>query len=151
MSPDLVTTAILLLYALSGVTKWKSAQPNPRSLGVPTAATQLLVLQRSLPSKFETHDLPGRARESKQLFAILTLLELESVRVCGRGAMMAIELINGEVTNEIAAACKKQGILILTCGLDGNVIRLLPALTIPEHLLREGLEILTTEIREALA
>ena len=80
------------------------------------------------------------------------LEELEAVLdVRGRGAMMAIELINAEVTAEVASACNKQGVLILTCGIDGNVIRLLPALTIPEHLLREGLEILTKEIRAALS
>ena len=157
--PDLVTTAkgIAAGMPLSGVTGRAEIMdsPIPGSLGGtyggnPVACAAAL----AAIEEFETHDLPGRAREIEAIVReyFEPLLELESVLdVRGRGAMMAIELINGEVTNEIAAACKKQGILILTCGLDGNVIRLLPALTIPEHLLREGLEILTTEIREALA
>lgn len=157
--PDLVTTAkgIAAGMPLSGVTGRAEIMdsPIPGSLGGtyggnPVACAAAL----AAIEEFEAHDLPGRAREIEAIVReyFEPLLELESVLdVRGRGAMMAIELINAEVTNEIAAACKKQGILILTCGLDGNVIRLLPALTIPEHLLREGLEILTTEIREALA
>ena len=157
--PDLVTTAkgIAAGMPLSGVTGRAEIMdsPIPGSFGGtyggnPVACAAAL----AAIEEFETHDLPGRAREIEAIVReyFEPLLELESVLdVRGRGAMMAIELINGEVTNEIAAACKKQGILILTCGLDGNVIRLLPALTIPEHLLREGLEILTTELREALA
>ena len=42
----------------------------------------------------------------------------------------------------IAAACHAQGVIVLTCGTQGNVIRLLPPLTIDEALLDEGLDIL---------
>ena len=54
--------------------------------------------------------------------------------VRGRGAMLAIELVqagskepNPELTKAVAAACLKEGVIILTCGTYGNVIRLLPA------------------------
>lgn len=156
--PDLITTAkgIAAGMPLSGVTGRAEIMdsPIPGSLGGtyggnPVACAAAL----AAIDEYETHDLLGRAREIeaivREYFEPLT--ELESVLdVRGRGAMMAIELINADVTAVIAAACKKQGILILTCGLDGNVIRLLPSLTIPEHLLREGLDILTKEIRAAL-
>ena len=157
--PDLVTTAkgIAAGMPLSGVTGRAEIMdsPIPGSLGGtyggnPVACAAAL----AAIEEFETHDLPGRAREIEAIVReyLEPLEELETVLdVRGRGAMMAIELINGDVTSEIAAACKKQGILILTCGIDGNVIRLLPALTIPEHLLREGLEILAQEIRAALS
>jgi 4-aminobutyrate aminotransferase/(S)-3-amino-2-methylpropionate transaminase len=65
--------------------------------------------------------------------------------VRGRGAMIAVELVDADGRPDacrrqgsIAAACQAQGLLILTCGLDGNVIRLLPPLVIGEDLLREG-------------
>lgn len=157
--PDLVTTAkgIAAGMPLSGVTGRAEIMdsPIPGSLGGtyggnPVACAAAL----AAIEEFETHDLPGRAREIEAIVReyLEPLEELETVLdVRGRGAMMAIELINGDVTSEIAAACKKQGILILTCGIDSNVIRLLPALTIPEHLLREGLEILAQEIRAALS
>src|SRR5699024_1503900 len=157
--PDLVTTAkgIAAGMPLSGVTGRAEIMdsPIPGSLGGtyggnPVAgAAGLAAIE-----EFEVHDLPGRAREIEAIIReyLEPLTESEAVvDVRGRGAMMAIELINGEVTAEIAAACKKQGLLILTCGIDGNVVRLLPALTSPEHLLREGLDILTTEINTALS
>ena len=157
--PDLVTTAkgIAAGMPLSGVTGRAEIMdsPIPGSLGGtyggnPVACAAAL----AAIEEFETHDLPGRAREIEAIVReyFEPLEELEAVLdVRGRGAMMAIELINAEVTAEVASACKKQGVLILTCGIDGNVIRLLPALTIPEHLLRDGLEILTKEIRAALS
>jgi len=69
--------------------------------------------------------------------------------VRGRGAMIAIELIepgtkepNAALAGAIAKACHAQGLLVLTAGTYGNVLRFLPPLVIPEHLLVEGLDIL---------
>jgi 4-aminobutyrate aminotransferase/(S)-3-amino-2-methylpropionate transaminase len=74
--------------------------------------------------------------------------------VRGRGAMMAIELVDagsGEpdsaLTARVAALAHSAGLILLTCGTYGNVIRLLPPLTISDALLSEGLDI----IRDALA
>jgi 4-aminobutyrate aminotransferase/(S)-3-amino-2-methylpropionate transaminase len=55
---------------------------------------------------------------------------------------------DGAVVKKIAATCQAAGLLILTCGLDGNVIRLLPPLVIGEDLLRDGLTVLTGAVRE---
>ncbi len=73
----------------------------------------------------------------------------------GRGAMMALEFVtpggrgpDAEAAKAIQRACAARGVLVLTCGTYGNTIRLLPPLTIPEGLLREGLTILAEEIRE---
>ncbi|MEO9220720.1 MAG: aminotransferase class III-fold pyridoxal phosphate-dependent enzyme, partial [Mycobacteriaceae bacterium] len=67
----------------------------------------------------------------------------------GRGAMVAIELVcpgtttpDPEATAAVAKACHAQGLIVLTCGTYGNVLRFLPPLVMPEHLLREGLAIL---------
>ncbi|MFG2003495.1 4-aminobutyrate--2-oxoglutarate transaminase [Spirillospora sp. NPDC048911] len=70
--------------------------------------------------------------------------------VRGRGAMIAIELVKGggskepnpELTAEIVRRCHAAGLLVLTAGTYGNVVRFLPPLVIPEHLLVEGLGIL---------
>jgi 4-aminobutyrate aminotransferase/(S)-3-amino-2-methylpropionate transaminase len=50
-------------------------------------------------------------------------------------------------TAAIAAYCHQQGLVVLTCGTFGNVLRFLPPLVIGEDLLEEGLGIL----EEALA
>ncbi|MGW3568265.1 4-aminobutyrate--2-oxoglutarate transaminase [Streptomyces sp. NPDC000941] len=67
----------------------------------------------------------------------------------GRGAMIAIELVksgskdpNPEATAAVAKACHAAGLLVLTCGTYGNVLRFLPPLVIGEELLNEGLDVL---------
>jgi 4-aminobutyrate aminotransferase/(S)-3-amino-2-methylpropionate transaminase len=47
----------------------------------------------------------------------------------------------------VAAACLKEGVIILTCGTYGNVIRLLPPLVITDELLADGLEVLAAAIK----
>ena len=43
-------------------------------------------------------------------------------------------------------ACHAEGVVVLTCGTDGNVLRLLPPLVMPEALLEEGLSVLDTAL-----
>lgn len=69
--------------------------------------------------------------------------------VRGRGAMLAIELIEPGTMNPHAAFaadlnkyCHKHGVVTLTAGTYGNVLRFLPPLTMPRHLLEEALSIL---------
>ena len=60
------------------------------------------------------------------------------------GPMLAIELPErtGEATNRITNAAREQGLVLLSCGIYGNVIRLLPPLTISDDELERGLTIL---------
>ena len=76
--------------------------------------------------------------------------------VRGRGAMQAIELVkpgtkdpNPEAQAAIIKYCQQKGVLILSAGTYGNVIRLIPPLVIPEHLLKEALAILDEAISKA--
>jgi 4-aminobutyrate aminotransferase / (S)-3-amino-2-methylpropionate transaminase / 5-aminovalerate transaminase len=71
-------------------------------------------------------------------------------QVRGRGAMLALELVNPTtrapdpaLTTQVAHACHNAGVIVLTCGSYANVIRLLPPLVIPHGLLTEGLDVLT--------
>ena len=45
-------------------------------------------------------------------------------------------------TARISAACHAAGLVTLTCGTYGNVLRFLPPLVTPDHLILEGLDIL---------
>jgi 4-aminobutyrate aminotransferase/(S)-3-amino-2-methylpropionate transaminase len=67
----------------------------------------------------------------------------------GRGAMLAIELVepgtkepNAALTAAVAKACHADGLITLTAGTFGNVLRFLPPLVIGDELLNEGLDIL---------
>jgi 4-aminobutyrate aminotransferase/(S)-3-amino-2-methylpropionate transaminase len=64
--------------------------------------------------------------------------------------MIAVELVksgtsdpNPELTEALSKAAHAAGVIVLTCGMFGNVIRLLPPLTISDELLTEGLDTLT--------
>jgi 4-aminobutyrate aminotransferase/(S)-3-amino-2-methylpropionate transaminase len=69
--------------------------------------------------------------------------------VRGRGAMIAVELVSpGTLTPDpaataaVSAACHRAGLLTLTCGTYGNVLRFLPPLVIDEPTLARGLDLL---------
>ncbi|MCE6995986.1 4-aminobutyrate--2-oxoglutarate transaminase [Saccharothrix sp. S26] len=94
-------------------------------------------------------DLNAAARriEATVLPRLRALPSDDVVEVRGRGAMLAVELTSAEVAGRVAAACHEAGVVVLTCGTRGNVIRLLPPLVIPDELLAEGLDVLEGAIR----
>jgi 4-aminobutyrate aminotransferase/(S)-3-amino-2-methylpropionate transaminase len=64
--------------------------------------------------------------------------------VRGLGAMLALELReqNGEASRAVTTAAREKGLILLSCGLYGNVIRLLPPLSATDEELEKGLAIL---------
>jgi 4-aminobutyrate aminotransferase/(S)-3-amino-2-methylpropionate transaminase len=107
-------------------------------------------------------DLAGAAaRIGERIAARLDPLVAELPGIAerrGRGAMQALELVepgtlrpDSAAAARIAAACHSEGVVVLTCGSWGNVIRLLPPLTISEELLDEGLGVLVGAARRELA
>lgn len=101
---------------------------------------------------FENDGMIERAREigvilTERLGALQTAdPRIGDVR--GHGAMIAAEFVDpatGEpdatLTAAVAKACIAQGVIVLTCGTYGNVIRFLPPLSIPDDLLHEGLDV----------
>jgi 4-aminobutyrate aminotransferase/(S)-3-amino-2-methylpropionate transaminase len=100
-----------------------------------------------------TQDLPGKARRIGEIMLprLQKLAETYPTiaEVRGRGAMIAIELTKPGTLDPapataaaVAAACHQQGLIVLTCGTFGNVLRFLPPLVIGEDLLEEGLDII---------
>jgi 4-aminobutyrate aminotransferase/(S)-3-amino-2-methylpropionate transaminase len=68
--------------------------------------------------------------------------------VRGRGAMIALEIVeagstrpDSTTTAAVSAACHAHGVVTLTAGTYGNVLRLLPPLVMPKHLLVEALDV----------
>jgi len=64
--------------------------------------------------------------------------------------MVAIELVEGgsasapdpELTRAIVAEAAVNGLILLSCGIRGNVIRVLPPLTISDELITESMDLL---------
>src|SRR3954451_869765 len=102
-------------------------------------------------------DLPRRARVLGDLMTgRLRALAAEHPQigdVRGRGAMVAIELVRPGTTEPDAAEaartsglCHAAGVVTLTCGTFGNVLRLLPPLVMAEALLSEALDVLADAV-----
>ncbi|WP_343710585.1 4-aminobutyrate--2-oxoglutarate transaminase [Mycobacterium sp.] len=101
----------------------------------------------------ESDGLVERARQIELLMTDrLRALQRADDRVGdvrGRGAMIAVELVKpgtGEpdaaLTAAVAKAAHAAGVIVLTAGTFGNVLRFLPPLTISDELLSEGLDVL---------
>jgi 4-aminobutyrate aminotransferase/(S)-3-amino-2-methylpropionate transaminase len=98
-------------------------------------------------------DLNARARAIEALL-LGRLRELAAAfpaigDVRGRGAMLAIEIVEPGTTvpdpamaARLSAGCHQAGVLTLTCGTYGNVLRFLPPLVAPDHLLHEAMDVL---------
>jgi 4-aminobutyrate aminotransferase/(S)-3-amino-2-methylpropionate transaminase len=156
--PDLVTTAkgIAGGLPLAGVTGRAELMDavHPGGLGGtyggnPVACAAALGAMETM----EKEDLPSAARaiESALLPRLRKLAETYPVigDVRGRGAMLAVELVrpgtlepDSAAAAAVAKACHANGMIVLTCGTFGNVLRFLPPLVIGQPLLAEGMSIL---------
>jgi len=67
----------------------------------------------------------------------------------GRGMMQALDVGHGELAKRIAATSFENGLLIGACGTGGQVLKLIPPLTIPDADLAEGLDLLERSVATA--
>lgn len=106
---------------------------------------------------FENDDLVARAEELGEILrSRLAALQADDARigdVRGRGAMVAAEFVDpatgapdAALTAAVAKAAIAEGVIVLTCGTYGNVIRFLPPLSMPDHLLHEGLDVVAAAL-----
>jgi len=163
--PDLVTMAKSLAggFPLSAVTGRAEIMdaPLPGGLGGTYGGSPMAVAAANAVIDTITDEgLLDRARSigrivDERLGALVERVpSVGDVR--GLGAMMAVELSLGgdpaqpakALAGEVVSACAERGLLVLSCGVKGNVIRLLPPLTIPEGVLDEGLDILCDVLTE---
>ena len=127
--------------------------------GNPVAAAAALAVL----DKIEAEGLLERSRAvGETIGARLTSMQerFEAIGdVRGRGAMRAIELVadrgtkdplEAEAMGAIGRGALERGVIVLTAGTYGNVVRLLPPITIEETLLDEGLNLLEEAVADAV-
>lgn len=76
--------------------------------------------------------------------------------VRGLGAMVAIELFkdgerrqpDSDLTKALVAQAAEQGLILLSCGINGNVVRILVPLTASPEIVDEGLDIIERSLEE---
>jgi 4-aminobutyrate aminotransferase / (S)-3-amino-2-methylpropionate transaminase / 5-aminovalerate transaminase len=158
IEPDLICTAkgIADGLPLSAVTGRAEIMDAPHVGGLGGTFGGNPVACAAALATIETIESDGLIQRAQQIERLVTepLLRLQAGDdrigdVRGRGAMIAIELVksgtadpDAELTEKLSTAAHAAGVIVLTCGMFGNIIRLLPPLTISDELLTEGLDIL---------
>jgi 4-aminobutyrate aminotransferase / (S)-3-amino-2-methylpropionate transaminase / 5-aminovalerate transaminase len=159
VAPDLIATAKSLAggFPISGVVGRADVMdaPGPGGLGGTYAGSPIgCAAALAVLKVFEDEKLLQRSRSmGEALTAGLQRLAAKVpaiVDVRGLGAMVAIELAknqdpeqpDAELTKRVVAEAARRGLILLSCGSYGNVIRILVPLTAPDTLLAEGLQIL---------
>ena len=167
VAPDLLTLAKSMaggfpISAVVGRAEVMDA-PAPGGLGGTYAGSPLgCAAALAVMDEFEKTDLLARSRAVGER-VMAKLREIAKKHQCiaevrGMGAMVAIELCkNGDphqpdadLTKALAAEATKRGLIILTCGTYGNVVRILVPLTASDAILDEGLSIIAASL-DALA
>jgi 4-aminobutyrate aminotransferase/(S)-3-amino-2-methylpropionate transaminase len=165
IEPDLVTTAkgIAAGLPLAGVTGRAQIMDAAHAGGLggtyggnPVACAAAL----AAIDAFENDGLVERAQQiGTILHDRLTAIQASDPRigeVRGHGAMMAAEFVDpatgapdAALTGAVAKAAIAEGVVVLTCGTFGNVIRFLPPLSIGDDLLNEGLDVIAAALATA--
>ena len=157
VEPDLLVSGKTLggglpLAAVTGKAELMDA-PQPGGLGgtfggnpVSCAAACAVLDALAEPSFRERAEEIGRLVRSRLDEIAGRHASVGEVR--GLGSMLALELEakSGDEAKRVTVAARKQGLLLLSCGLYGNVIRLLPALTASDEELERGLSILDASL-----
>jgi len=74
--------------------------------------------------------------------ALRSLHSPKVVEVRGIGAMVGVELVDKATAESVQQRCLANGVIVLTCGPEGNVLRLIPPLTMSDAELDHGLGVL---------
>jgi diaminobutyrate-2-oxoglutarate transaminase len=82
----------------------------------------------------------------RALEAIATKYQGKGFSVRGKGMMQALDVQDGALAKAIAQDCFEHGMLFGPCGVGGQVLKLIPPLTIPTEELDAGLDILTQAV-----
>ncbi|UFN48608.1 4-aminobutyrate--2-oxoglutarate transaminase [Roseomonas sp. OT10] len=168
---DLVTMAKSLaggfpLSAVTGTAKIMDA-PGPGGLGGTYGGSPLGCAAGN--AVLDVIEEEGLCERSEQIGALIKR-RLEELRqtnsltgiigdIRGLGAMVAMELVSGgdadkpdpDLTRALVARAAQKGLVLLSCGVRGNVIRFLVPLTASDALLNEGMDILGESMRELVA
>ncbi len=159
VAPDLITVAKSLaggfpLSAVVGRADVMDAPPAGGLGGTYAGSPVGCAAALAVLDVFERENLVQRARAvGERLMSRLDAMAQRHPSICavrGLGAMVAFELAKGgnvaqpdaDLARRIATEAARRGLILLTCGTWGNVVRILVPLTAPDAVLDEGLGIL---------
>ena len=170
VEPDLMTMAKSLAggFPLSAVTGKAEIMDAPIPGGIggtyagsPLATTAALAVLDVIEEEKliqRSNDLgeriAGRFRSMAQRNTLSVIGDVRNL-----GAMIAMELVKDrdtkepapELTKALVAKAAEKGLVLLSCGTYGNVIRILVPLTAPDALVDEGLDIIERSLEELVS
>ncbi|MCZ4273450.1 4-aminobutyrate--2-oxoglutarate transaminase [Maritalea porphyrae] len=165
IAADITTMAKSLAggFPLAAVTGRKEVMdaPKPGGLGGTYGGNPLgIAAAHAVLDVIEDEQLCERAntlgKKLKQRLEKLRNAVPEMVDIRGPGFMNAVEfndvktgLPSAEFANAVRMNAQKQGLILLTCGVHGNVIRFLAPITIQDEVFNEALDILETAMQHA--
>ncbi|WP_460774443.1 4-aminobutyrate--2-oxoglutarate transaminase [Microbacterium sp. GXF7504] len=163
--PDLITTAkgIAAGLPLAAVTGRAEIMDASHAGGLGGTYGGNPIACAAALAAIEVFEQDGQVERAREVGAILTerlrAMQAADPRigdVRGRGAMVAMEFVvpgttepDAALAGAVAKGCIAEGVIVLTCGTYGNVIRFLPPLSIPDALLHEGLDVVAAALAAA--
>lgn len=148
---DLITMAKSLGggFPISGVVGRADVMdaPNPGGLGGTYAGNPIAVAAaHAVIDAIQEEQLCERANVlGDELVTLLKQIQAETTivnDVRALGSMVAVEVENADIAKAVQTFAMQKGLLLLTCGKNGNVLRFLYPLTIPTEQFRQALDIL---------
>jgi 4-aminobutyrate aminotransferase len=114
------------------------------------AAVEVLREVKTETFRQRADELGARIRERLEQLAARNAAVGE---VRGLGPMLALQLTEPtpELAKAVTTAARERGLVLLSCGIYGNVIRILVPLTIDDALLERGLDLLEESLGDARA
>ncbi len=163
VAPDMITMAKSMGggYPISGVVGRAEVMDAPAAggLGGTYAGSPIAcVAALAVLDVFEKDQLLARSRQlGAHLVSRLQAVAAKDPRITdvrGLGAMVAIELCKGgdlhqpdaDLAKRLASEATQRGLILLTCGTYGNVVRILVPLTASDAIVNEGLDIIEASL-----
>ncbi len=127
--------------------KWPNGSHGSTFGGNPVSCAAALATL----SVIEADGLLLRAKDlGERVMAELRAIESPAiVEVRGVGLMIGIQLTNSMVAERVQMRCLEDGVMIMVCGADENVVRLVPALNISDDEMAQGMQVLTAALRDS--
>ena len=155
--PDIVTLSkslsgyglpLALVLIKPELDQWAPGEHNGTFRGhCPAFVTATAALSLWKDDQLERAVFAKQAIIEKRLAHIGTIAGAEAT-VRGRGMIQGIEFADSALAAQVSAACFERGLIVETAGIDDQVLKLLPSLTIEDSELKLGLDIIEDSVRD---
>ena len=127
---------------------WEPGEHNGTFRGISAGfATATATIREYWTDDAFTQSIQAKAETVAQRFqSFVEMTPGLTIAAKGRGMARGIEMASGELADAVCEEAFTNGLLVETAGSEGEVVKLLAALTIPEDVLATGLDILESAI-----